>query len=182
MKKIIREILDEVVYIFCNYIVCNIPIWVIRKFIYKVLGMHIGKGTRILMKVKVVYPWKISIGKYTIINEACFLDGRGGMEIGDNVTVAIYSKLITGYHHIDDENFSYQSEKIKIENNAVIFANCTILGGALIRHGCVIAAASLVQKGDYKENGLYAGVPAKYKRPRHSEAIYVQDSWMPIFR
>ncbi len=182
MKKKVGAILDELVFIFCNYIVCNIPIWAIRKFLYQMLGMHIGHGSRLLMKVKVVHPWKISVGRYSIINEECFLDGRGGVTIGDNVTVAIYSKLITGYHNIDDDRFSYRSEGIRIEDNTVIFANSIILGGTLLKHGCVIASMSLVRKGSYKENGFYAGVPAKYIRQRCSKSGYIQDDWMPIFR
>ena len=81
------------------------------------------------MKTVIICPWKIEIGNNSYINEYCFLDGRGGLKIGSNVTVAIYSKLITGYHDINDSSFVYKKKEIVIGDNCVVFAGCIVLGG-----------------------------------------------------
>ena len=182
VRKVMKRFLEELLYIFCNYVVCYIPIWGVRRCIYQLMGMQIGKGARILMGTQIIHPWKISIGSYSCVNENCFLDGRGGISIGSNVTVAIYTKLITGYHNIDDDEFAYLQEKIIVENNAVIFADCTVLAGANIGKGCVIVAKSLVRRGNYIKNHVYAGNPAICVRERLSQSNYIQNKWLPILR
>lgn len=189
MKKMIHKILRiikseiyEVEYIFLNYIVCYIPFWPLRKIIYVLLGMKIGKGSRLMMSTKIYMPHKIRIGNYTYINENCYLDGRGGLKIGSNVTIATYSKLITGSHNIDDNFFSYCSAPIIIEDNVSIFSDTLVLGGALLKKGVVISAKSLVRKGEYKEYGIYAGNPAAYVRNRNSSCEYVQEKMYLLFR
>lgn len=178
----IREMILEIVYIFTNYLVCNIPCWPLRKILYRLLGMKIGRGSRILMKTIVVSPWKISIGDHTYINENCFLDGRGGIHIGSNVTVAVYSKLLTGYHDIDDDLFSYETKSISLEDNSVLFAGCTCLPGVTVEKGAVFAAGSVIVKGKYDSRQVYGGNPAKYIRARKSNATYTQNAWKPFLR
>lgn len=173
---------SEIVFSFNNYILNSIPFWPIRKMFYKFQGMKIGKGSRIMMKTHIVCPNKICIGNHTYINEYCFLDGRGGIEIGDNVTIAVYSKLITGGHKIDDERFDYKEGKIVIGNNVAIFADCIVLSDVKIEDGCVFSAGTVARKGKYTEKGIYAGNPAKYIRKRKSQIKYKQNFWFPIFR
>ena len=182
MIRKLKSILDEVIYIFCNYFICYIPIWGIRKILYQMLGMKIGKGSRILMKTIVVHPWKIVIGKKTYVNEYCFLDGRGGISIGENVTIAIFSKLITGYHNIDDESFSYLEEPIIIEDNSAVFTNVTVLPGVHIREGCIVTAGAVVKRGEYKEFCVYGGNPIKHIRDRKVKKFDISGSWKPLFR
>ena len=72
------QIKSSFVYVFLNNFVNYIPCWSIRRAIYRLFGMKIGKNSRIMMKTIVVYPKGITIGENSIINEQCLLDGRGG--------------------------------------------------------------------------------------------------------
>ena len=174
--------LGEIKYLIVNHIICNIPLWCVRKLLYQLCGMKIGKGSRILLKTRVYCPRRITIGDYTIINEFCYLDGRGGLKIGSNVTIAVYSKIISAGHVIDNNNFEYTDAPIIIDDNVAIFADCLVLGGADIRRGAVFYGRSVIPKGNYIEKGVYAGNPAKFIRMRDSKADYTQNEWSPIFR
>lgn len=176
-----RELL-EIEFLFVNYIVCFIPFWWIRRTIYRLLHMKIGRHTRIMMGVKIYSPHRISIGERTIINEYCYLDGRGGITIGDDVTIATYSKLITAAHDIDSSDFHYYARPIVIKNNVAIFSDSVVLGGAIIQKGCVFSAKSLIRKGEYPDAGIYAGNPAKYIRNRKSTEFYHQERVRLLFR
>lgn len=173
---------NELRYVFINYFVTYIPFWPIRRMLYILAGMKIGKGSRILQRTIVVSPNHISIGDRTYINENCFLDGRDGILIGDDVTIAIYSKLITGGHDIDDDDFSYKGLPITIDDHCAVFADSVVLGGAVLQKGCIVSAKSLVRKGCYKNNSVYGGVPARFIRKRESTCNYRQDKWHPILR
>ncbi len=72
-----KNFILDFIYIIINYLISYIPSWYIRKVCYQLLGMKIGKGSRICMGTVVIKPWKIRIGKNSIINEKCHLDARG---------------------------------------------------------------------------------------------------------
>lgn len=177
-----KALLKEIQYCLNNYIINHIPFWPLRLMLYRAQGLRIGNGSRILMGTRILSPSMISIGNHSYINEYCYLDGRGGIKIGDNVTIAVYSKIISGSHDVDDALFSYRADSITINSNSVVFANCVVLGGANLEEGCVISASSLVRKGNYCKKGIYAGNPARFIRQRRSDCKYVQDSWHPMFR
>ena len=63
---------------FLNCIVGHIPCWAIRRSLYRLAGIKIGKGSRILTGAKIQGAKGISIGEHSYINSCCHLDGRGG--------------------------------------------------------------------------------------------------------
>lgn len=102
-----KNFILDFIYIIINYLISYIPSWYIRKVCYQLLGMKIGKGSRICMGTVVIKPWKIRIGKNSIINEKCHLDARGGIIIHDNVSISIYSVIITGSHNAQSRLFDF---------------------------------------------------------------------------
>lgn len=133
------------------------------------------------MNVRIYAPEKIKIGNNSWVNEYCYLDGRGGIEIGSNVTIATFTKLITGTHNIDSEAFEYMDAPIQIKDNCAVFSDSIVLGGSVLEQGCVISAKSLVRKGLYEEKGIYGGNPAKFIRHRKSNSNYTQNGFT-VFR
>lgn len=167
----------------CNYIVPYIPFWCIRKSIYKLMGMKIGQGSRILMRVKVLSPSNIELGERVYINEYCYLDGRGGLKIGNDTSISVYSYINTGYHLINNIDFTYAKKKVIIEDHVFIGARSNILSGAHIKKGDVICAGSTVKSGEYEPCTIYSGVPAVKCGSRDSDAVqYSLGVWKPWFR
>ena len=54
--------------------------------------------------------------------------------------------------------------EIEIGNGTWIGTNATILTETKIGSGCVVAADSVVISGEYPDNSLLAGVPARVKK------------------
>lgn len=182
MRHLVNNILQGISYFICNYIVAYIPFWIIRKTFYRLLGMKIGKGSRILMRVTVLAPSKIVLGERVYINEYCYLDGRGGIEIGNDTSISIYTLINTGQHLINHK-FLYATKNVKIEDHVWICARANILGGAHLLSGCVICAGSTVKSQICEELGIYSGVPAVKCGTRKSCGMnYMLDEWKPFFR
>lgn len=158
-------------YMIMNTVVNHIPAWWIRKLLYQALGMKLGKKTRIGIGTIVIYPKQIKIGNHAIINEYCFLDGRGGLIIGENASISIYSKLISASHKLNNDSFEYQHHPIIIDDYAFIGAAAIILEGTHLGRGCSIGAGS-VAKGVYKSDTIYLGNPAKEVGQRNSKYDY----------
>jgi acetyltransferase-like isoleucine patch superfamily enzyme len=158
MKKFLIHIYSFAIYI-CNYFIAYIPIWTIRKFYYKCLGVKLGKRTILNMSQYIWCSFKIKIGDNVHINRGCFLDGRGGITIGNNVSISHKVNLVTGTHDINSENFAYIAAPIIINDNAWIGINATILQGVTIGEGAIVAAGAVVTK-DVAPYTIVGGVPA----------------------
>lgn len=141
-------------YYLLNYFIMFIPSWQIRKLFLKMFGMKIGKGSRIGICTKIDEPKKIVIGNRTVINEWCHLDGRGGIRIGDDVSISNYSIIITASHKKSDANFEYYEDGVIIENNVWIGTRAMVLNGSHMKEKSVLSAGSTF-KGVAEENKVY---------------------------
>ena len=180
MKKFIHDFIHYVL----NHIVAHIPFWFIRKFFYRLSGMKIGKNTMILMGLYVFDPWNIVIGNDVYINENCFLDGRGGIKIDDNVSISLYTKILTGTHVSSSENFQYVDKQVVLNSNVWTGIASIILPGVELPHGVILAAGSVAicTRQGYAPMHIYSGVPAKDIGLRKGKANYQLSRWKPFLR
>ncbi|MCB0512352.1 MAG: acyltransferase [Bacteroidetes bacterium] len=151
---------------FANHIVSKIPFYYLRTLIYKYLYfMKIGKQTHIQMGLRVYAPWKIRIGNNCSVGNNCFLDGRRGIEIGNNVDLASYVQILTLGHDLDDETYKTVGKKVIIKDHASIFTSANILPGIIVEEGAVVGLAAVLTKNT-EPWSIYAGNPAKFIRKR----------------
>ncbi|MDD4849648.1 MAG: hypothetical protein PHO10_02990 [Gemmiger sp.] len=179
MKKFAQKMVEGLSYIFFNCLVCYIPVWTLRKLLYRLFGMKISEGAWIGLGTKVVHPWKISIGAHTAVNEYGYLDGRGGLTIGNNVSISIYTVILTASHNSRSAGFVYYTKPVVIEDNAWLGVRCVVLEGSYIEHGAIVAANSTL-RGRAEADCLYSGVPATKIRERGLEGAYTL-GWSPFF-
>jgi maltose O-acetyltransferase len=183
VKGFFKGFLAGGLYVLCNYVIANLPCWALRKVLYRLLGMKVGRHSRIMMKTIVTHPWKISIGKNTTVNEYCYLDGRGGLTIGDNVNVALRSMLITGTHDHRAKGFDYYAEPILIEDDVWIAVDAKVLNGCKLERGCVVDAGAVVMPHTNCEAGyMYGGIPARRIKERGLDGNLELGVWHMSFR
>ncbi|MBP2237136.1 acetyltransferase-like isoleucine patch superfamily enzyme [Sinorhizobium kostiense] len=111
------------------------------------------------------YGGAISIGDDFSLNPYSVLYGHGGLNIGNSVRIAAGCVIVPANHVFNDPHTAIRNQGltklgIAIEDDVWIGANVTILDGAHISRGCVIAAGSVV-RGRTESFGVYAGVPAR---------------------
>jgi acetyltransferase-like isoleucine patch superfamily enzyme len=151
-----------------NYVVAKVPVYAVRYAWYRrVLGMRIGEGSTVLMDQYIYIrgrarPGKhgISIGRRSIINQQCCLDGRGGLTIGDYVNVSAGVWLLTDSHDMNDPLFREVLAPVRVGNHAWIGSRALVLPGVTIGEGAVIAAGAVVTQ-DVEPYTVVGGVPAR---------------------
>jgi len=137
---------------------------VLKIFCKKIESIWIRAGTAFF------FPENISIGKRVSINDNVYIDGYGGVEIGDDSGIAYGSTLISEDHVFDDPDIPTRDQpkipgKITIEKNVWIASNVTILKNVTIGEGSVIAAGSVVTKS-IPPYCVAGGNPARVIRKR----------------
>lgn len=107
----------------------------------------------------------IRIGKNSRINKGVYIQGRCGVDIGENVIlstrVMIFDSGLDMNLITSSNNLPHIESFVKIENNVWIGAGAIVIPGITIGHHSVIAAGSVVTK-DVAPYSLVGGNPAKF--------------------
>ena len=143
-----------------NFVSHFIAFHSIRKFYFRLFGLKIGKNSFIHMRTRFFNPAGVSIGEGTIIGDACFLDGRAPLKIGNNVDIATGVMVYNSEHDIHSENFAPIDGEVEIGDYVFIGPRAIILPGVKIGKGAVIAAGAVVT-GNVKDFEIVGGIPAK---------------------
>lgn len=151
-----------------------LPSQSLRKWIYRhVFLMNMGEDVVIYGRTEIWEPHKVTMGKGSIVSDKTFLDGRFGIEIGENVNMGIDVKIFTNQHDVNSPSFSTEGKygKVVIGNRVWLSAGSIILPRVTIGEGAVVAAGSVVTK-DLEPFGIYAGIPARKIGERNKNLTY----------
>ena len=91
----------------------------------------------------------------------CYIDGRNGIEIDENVWVGPGVKIISQNHSLIKYTNYIKTKPIKIGKNSLLLANCIILSEVELAEHTVVAAGAVVTKSFLEKNLLIGGNPAK---------------------
>jgi virginiamycin A acetyltransferase len=136
---------------------------------------YLGKGCVIDDFVKIKHvggSGDIVIGENCYLNSGCVLYSGNGIKFGDYVLLGPNCNIVPTNHVYTDTSIVIRNQGhapskggVIIEDDVWLGANVTVLDGAHIKKGCVIAANSVVV-GETEEYAVYAGIPAKKIKDR----------------
>jgi acetyltransferase-like isoleucine patch superfamily enzyme len=165
------RVLVALAYFVGNSIISKLPFYGIRHaYLRKILGFRIGHGAAVHMGFFVTGR-SIFVGDRTVINRNCYLDGRGGLQIGEDVSISPECYLVSLTHDSNDPDFSAVPKPIRIEKLAWLGARAMILPGVHIGEGAVVGAGAVVTRS-VDPYTIVAGNPARKIGERSSSLRY----------
>ncbi len=172
-----------------NSVVAHVPSFTFRRLWYRcVMGIDLGDHAGVFMGT---YIWfhgpreirrrGVRIGRNSWVNRNCTLDIRGGLTIGDNVSISPEVTILTGSHDVNDPSFRDTYEAVTIADHVFIGTRAIIMPGVTLGRGSVVAAGSVVSR-DVAPLAIVAGAPARPVGRRDSGATsYTLDARLPLF-
>lgn len=115
-----------------------------RVFLLRRFGGEIGQGVVIKPRVRVKFPWRLSIGDHSWLGEAVWIDNLDRVTIGSHCCISQGVYLCTGNHRWDLETFDLETRPISISDQVWVGAKSVIAPGTELLEGVVIAAGSVV--------------------------------------
>lgn len=134
-------------------------------------NVSIGKNTTIECTGTLKLLGKgLSVGNNVGLGTHGFFGCAGGIIIGDDTIFGNYISLHSENHNFADHDVPIRLQGvnrkgIRIGCNCWIGAKVTILDGAEIGDGCIVAAGAVV-RGKFPPNSIIGGVPAKIIKSR----------------
>ena len=171
-----------------NQVVSHVPSFAVRRAWYRqVLGIELGPHSGVYMGCYVWFygPGQIRrygtrIGAFSRVNRNCTLDVRGGLEIGDNVSISPEVAILT-IANLETSRSHGEGKRVVIEDNVWIGSRALIMPGVTLGRGCVVAAGAVVMR-DVPPRAVVFGVPARPVATRtEEEADYVLGTKYPLF-
>jgi maltose O-acetyltransferase len=170
-------------YYVANAFIAAFPNEAIRNAYYRrVLGIHIGRDTHFAMRIFVTgyhSRCSISVGDNCVINRQCYIDGRAGVVIGNNVNMSLQCCLISLQHDHNDPGFAAVGAPITIKDHAWLGARAIVLPGVTIGEGAVVAAGAVVTR-PVPDYAVVGGVPAREIGQRTRNISYLTN-FSPFF-
>jgi acetyltransferase-like isoleucine patch superfamily enzyme len=156
----------------CNHLVNKVPSHSVRLWFYRtVMQFSIGSQTSIFLGATFDCVGGLSLGRKSVINQECRLDPRGGVTIGDCVSISSQVCVLTADHNLQSPAFEGRTQPVVIDNYAFVGTRALILPGVTVGEGAIVAAGAVVTR-NVPPFTIVAGVPAKPIGLRPNELKY----------
>lgn len=131
---------------------------------------RVGRGCYYLDQIVWLNGEHIELGDRVGFNHGCYVNGYGGLFIGDDTIIGPSTLIHTANHKMDDlaqpiSGQGWKAAPVHIGAGCWIGMGVCILPGVRIGDGCVVGAGSVVSK-DLDEFTVAVGNPAKVVRSR----------------
>jgi putative colanic acid biosynthesis acetyltransferase WcaF len=144
----------------CELILVTNPFQIssdIRVRVLRLFGAKIGAGVIMRPRVRVKFPWKLSVGARSWIGEGVWIHNQDRIDIGSDVVVSQDSFLTTGTHAFRSD-MALETQPVVIENGVWITTRCVVLAGSRIRRSAVVLPNTVV-RGEVPAGSLF-GTPS----------------------
>lgn len=136
-----------------------LPMSSLKVGILRVFGARIGEGVRIKPRVRVKFPWRLTVGDYVWIGEDAWIDNLAYVTIESHACLSQGVYLCTGNHDWSHPHFELKIAPIHIQESSWIAAKSVIGPGVTVGKGAVLTLGGVAAKS-LESMTIYAGNPA----------------------
>jgi acetyltransferase-like isoleucine patch superfamily enzyme len=132
----------------------------------RLLAPHIfkrcGRNFKAFQFVEFSYGYNMEVGDDVVIHRHVLLDDRGGIVLGNRVSVSDYANIYSHTHSIVDQRDVTNALTV-IEDDVRITYHATVLAGVHVHEQGMVGAMAVATK-DVRPYHVYVGIPAKSVR------------------
>lgn len=130
-----------------------------RRMLAPLIFRRVGENFKCWQYVEWSFGYNLSFGNNVVVHRHVLLDDRGGIEIGDNVSISDYANIYSHTHDIEDIH-TVENRITRIGDGARITYHATVLAGVQIGAHALLGTGA-VATADIEPYHIKVGVPAK---------------------
>jgi len=136
----------------------------LRRAVLVAFGARIGAGVLLRPRLRVRFPWKLTIGDRSWIGEDVWLHNQDQLTIGSDAVVSQGTFVTTGSHaHRTD--MALITRPVVIEDGAWVTARCVVTGGSRVGVSALVTPGTVVA-GEVPDGMVFGGSPGEVRGPR----------------
>jgi acetyltransferase-like isoleucine patch superfamily enzyme len=130
-----------------------------RRMLAPLIFRSVGDDFKCWHSVEWSFGYNLSFGNNVVVHRNVLLDDRGGIEIGNDVSISDYANIYSHSHDIHDIH-KVHAPQTRIGNGVRITYHATVLAGTTIGDHALIGTNAVVTR-DVEPYHIVVGVPAK---------------------
>ena len=134
-----------------------------------------GRNFKCFQQVEFSFGYNLDVGDDCIVHRHVLLDDRGGIVMGNRVSVSDYANIYSHTHSIVDQKEVTDARTV-LEDDVRITYHATVLAGVRVGQNGMVGAHAVATK-DVRPYHVYVGIPAKSIRvkPNAPPEAYVTE-------
>jgi acetyltransferase-like isoleucine patch superfamily enzyme len=137
-----------------------------RRMLAPYIFRKVGGNFKCWHYVEWSFGYNLSVGDNVVIHRHVLLDDRGGIEIGNNVSISDYVNIYSHAHDIYDIRKVY-TPKTRIGDGVRLTYHSTVLAGTQVGENAMVGTSAVVTR-DVPPNHVVVGIPAKTVKVKDS--------------
>lgn len=130
-----------------------------RRILAQRIFKRCGRNFKAFHFMKLSFGYNLEVGDDVVIHRHVLLDDRGGIAIGNRVSVSDFANIYSHSHDIVDARVVSTANTI-IDDDVRITYHATVLAGVHLTVDSMVGAMALVTR-DTEPHTVHAGIPAK---------------------
>ncbi len=133
-----------------------------RRLLAPYLLKRVGRNFKCFHFVEFSFGYNLEVGDDVVVHRNVLLDDRGGLVLGDGVSISDYANVYSHTHSIVDQR-DVNNLRTVIGNRVRITYHATVLAGTKVGDDAMVGAMALATK-DVRPFHVNVGIPAKSVR------------------
>jgi len=139
-----------------------------RRMLAPMIFRSVGDNFKCWHFVEWSFGYNLSFGNNVVVHRHVLLDDRGGIEIGDNVSISDYANIYSHNHDVYDIHKIY-TPQTRIGNGVRITYLATVLAGTTVGDNALVGTGAVVTR-DVDPYHVVVGIPAKTAKVKDRKA------------
>ena len=131
----------------------------VRRLLAPRIFARCGKNFKCFQHTEFSFGYNMEVGDDCVVHRHVLLDDRGGILMGDRVSVSDYANIYSHTHSIVDQK-DVTDLRTVLEDDVRITYHATVLAGVRVGRNGMVGANALATK-DVKPYNVNVGIPAK---------------------
>ena len=164
-------------YSFDHTVIGGQNVWLgveLRRLLARHIFKRCGENFKAFQHVEFSFGYNMEVGDNVVVHRHVLLDDRGGIVLGNKVSISDYANIYSHTHSIVEQKDVTNATTV-IEDGVRITYHATVLAGVHVHEQGMVGAMALATK-DVRPYHVYVGIPAKSVRvkpnaPQASEIL-----------
>jgi galactoside O-acetyltransferase len=130
-----------------------------RRLLAPHIFARVGSNFKCFQHAEFSFGYNLEVGDDVVVHRHVLLDDRGGITLGNRVSISDYANIYSHTHSIVDQR-DVTAVRTVLEDDVRITYHATVLAGVRVGQNGMVGASALATK-DVRPYHVHVGIPAK---------------------